>query len=39
MAKAVKKKTPKEVSTIFHNIMKASVVGNLTHKKKKGSKK
>jgi len=28
MAKAVKKKTPKEASELFHNIMKASVSGN-----------
>lgn len=28
MAKAVKKKTPKEASDLFHSIMKASVSGN-----------
>lgn len=28
MAKAVKKKTAKEGSELFHNIMKASVSGN-----------
>lgn len=28
MAKAVKKKTPKEASQLFHSIMAASVSGN-----------
>lgn len=28
MSKAVKKKTPKEASQLFHSIMKASVSGN-----------
>lgn len=28
MAKAVKKKTPKKASNIFHDVMKASVSGN-----------
>lgn len=28
MAKEVKKKTPKEASELFHNIMAASVAGN-----------
>ena len=28
MAKAVKKKTPKEASTLFHGIMAVSVAGN-----------
>ena len=38
MAKA-KKKSAKEASNIFHNIMKASVNGNPTPKKKAAKKK
>lgn len=39
MAKAVKKKTPKEASNLFHSIMAASVKGNPAPKKKqKGAK-
>ena len=34
MAKAVKKKSAKEASDLFHNIMKASVSGNPTPKPK-----
>lgn len=34
MAKAIKKKTAKEASTSFHNIMAASVKGNPKPKKK-----
>lgn len=39
MAKAVKKKTPKEASTLFHSIMAASVAGNPKPIKKKVIKK
>lgn len=39
MAKATKKKSPKEASELFHNIMKASVSGNPTPKKKAAKKK
>ena len=39
MAKAVKKKTLKEASELFHNIMKASVSGNPKPVVKKTSKK
>jgi len=38
MAKAVKKKSAKEASNIFHNIMAASVKGNPKPKKKKTKK-
>jgi hypothetical protein len=38
MAKAVKK-TPKEASTTFHNIMAASVLNNPKPKKKVAKKK
>lgn len=38
MAKAVKKKTNKEASLLFHNIIKASVAGNPKPKKKAGKK-
>ena len=34
MAKAVKKKSAKEASNLFHNIMRASVKGNPKPKKK-----
>ena len=34
MAKAVKKKSAKEASNLFHNIMRASVKGNPAPKKK-----
>ena len=34
MAKAIKKKTAKEASELFHNIMKASVSGNPKPKNK-----
>ena len=39
MAKEVKKKTPKEASSVFHSIMGASVKGNPKPAKKKASKK
>lgn len=39
MAKAVKKKSAKESSDLFHSIMKASVSGNPTPIKKKSVKK
>lgn len=39
MAKAVKKKTPKEASNLFHNIMAASVSGNPKPVVKKTAKK
>lgn len=39
MAKAVKKKSAKEASNIFHNIMVASVLGNPKPKKKAAKKK
>jgi len=39
MAKAIKKKSAKEASELFHNIMKASVAGNPTPIKKKAAKK
>lgn len=39
MAKAVKKKTPKEASELFHSIMKASVSGNPKPKKKEKATK
>lgn len=40
MAKATKKKSAKEASELFHNIMKASVSGNPKPKpKKKATKK
>lgn len=39
MAKAVKKKSPKEASELFHNIMKASVSGNPKPVKKVSKKK
>ena len=41
MAKAVKKKTPKEASNLFHSIMAASVAGNPVpvKKSKKTAKK
>lgn len=39
MAKAVKKKTPKEASQLFHSIMAASVAGNPKPIVKKKSKK
>ena len=35
MANEVKKKTPKEASNVFHNIMAASVKDNLKPKKTK----
>jgi len=38
MAKAVKKKSAKEASNIFHNIMAASVKGNPKPKKKAAKK-
>jgi len=38
MAKT-KKKTPKEASSLFHNIMAASVKGNPKPKAKKAAKK
>ena len=37
MTKAVKKKTAKKASDIFHNIMQASVKGNPKPKKKKSN--
>ena len=37
MAKAVKKKSSKEASNIFHNIMAASVKGNPVPVKKKAA--
>jgi hypothetical protein len=39
MAKAAKKKSAKEASNIFHNIMQASVKGNPKPAKKKTAKK
>lgn len=39
MAKAVKKKSAKEASDIFHSIMAASVQGNSKPKKKAAKKK
>jgi hypothetical protein len=39
MAKAAKKKTAKEASNVFHNIIAASVKGNPTTKKKAAKKK
>jgi hypothetical protein len=39
MAKAIKKKTPKEASTLFYNIIAASVKGNPKPIKKKAAKK
>ncbi|HEV7780567.1 MAG TPA: hypothetical protein VGO58_04835 [Chitinophagaceae bacterium] len=39
MAKAVKKKSAKEASSLFHNIMAASVKGNPKPLKKKKSQK
>lgn len=39
MAKEVKKKSAKKASDIFHNIMAASVKGNLAPKKKAANKK
>ena len=39
MAKAVKKKSSKEASNIFHNIMAASVKGNPKPKKKLAKEK
>ncbi len=39
MVKAVKKKSAKEASDLFHRIMKASVSGNPTPKKKAAKKK
>ena len=39
MAKAVKKKSAKEASNIFHNIMAASVKGNPVPVKKQAAKK
>ena len=39
MAKEVKKKSPKEASELFHNIMQASVSGNPKPKKKVAKKK
>lgn len=39
MAKAIKKKSAKEASSTFHNIMAASVKGNPKPKKKAGKKK
>ena len=39
MAKAVKKKSAKEASNIFHNIMAASVAGNPKQAKKAAKKK
>lgn len=39
MAKAVKKKTPKEASQLFHSIMAASVSGNPKPIVKKVAKK
>jgi len=39
MAKAVKKKTPKEASQLFHSIMAASVSGNPKPIVKKAAKK
>jgi hypothetical protein len=39
MAKSLKKKSPKEASELFHNIMKASVSGNPKPKKKASKKK
>lgn len=38
MAKAVKKKTPKKASALFHSIMKASVSGNPKPVKKAAKK-
>jgi hypothetical protein len=38
MAKASKKKTPKEASQLFHSIMAASVAGNPKPKKKAAKK-
>ena len=38
MAKAVKKKSAKEVSNIFHSIMSASVAGNPIPQKKRSKK-
>jgi len=39
MAKTAKKKSAKEASNIFHSIMKASVKGSPTPKKKAAKKK
>jgi len=39
MAKSVKKKSNKEASNTFHNIMAASVKGNPKPKKKEDKKK
>jgi hypothetical protein len=39
MAKAAKKKTPKQASNIFESIMKASVKDNPKPAKKKAAKK
>lgn len=39
MSKAAKKKSAKEASNLFHNIMAASVKGNPKPKEKKGTAK